>query len=618
MQQQQQPEASFNMTKTRTPRDSRRFRRQLAMMVLAVMGMMVAPNLQPTAHAFSSHQLSSRPFRHRYVAPGRAVTKLSLSTSTSTSSRWDKLRSRCWRWGSHHDHESSRSAVAFNHDNNTQRRQHKTSPMARFLRKRMLKVAAYAFLPLLFMPMKAVASTAEAVGTASDAALAGATAVNAVATTAAAPVVAAAGSVEAVATTATQAGQLMMMATSPISAEAEMRLIRRILYAAMMGACLGKERSFAKHSAGVRTMALVAMGASAYTVCSSYGFLAFDKYDASRMAANVASGVGFVGAGVITTTASDKSQINVVHGLTTAATIWLSAAVGVACGVGLFRIATAAAMTTIMILRLGRVKPTTGKKIRSAAKRASTSMSSSSTSSSTSSSSSAPLDASVSASGTGTSNEADQIDTDLAACVERDDAEIHDTSVWDEHHADHLEHIEESNEANRAMVEECQLASSNDTYVAISDVQAFNATMDDEDLVGTVIRDGTEDSNEKIREPESETVLLEVPKDVVQRLRSTDDDIEMAKIIEEAWRNSSQLPPPLKVIPSSTSSVKSPSPSRSSQPSSTTSSASTSDEIEHEQDGERVATAVETKPKAPRSEEQQQASATKKSSQYLP
>ncbi len=105
-------------------------------------------------------------------------------------------------------------------------------------------------------------------------------------------------------------------------------------------------------------MALVAMGASAFTICSAYGFLAFPgKYDPSRMAANVASGVGFVGAGVITTT-GDKNQ-NVVHGLTTAATIWLSAGVGVACGVGLFRIATTASLATISILRLGRAKPKT-------------------------------------------------------------------------------------------------------------------------------------------------------------------------------------------------------------------------------------------------------------------
>jgi putative Mg2+ transporter-C (MgtC) family protein len=122
-----------------------------------------------------------------------------------------------------------------------------------------------------------------------------------------------------------------------------------------MGAILGKERSLAKHSAGVRTMALVAMGASAFTVCSAYGFANFGHYDPSRMASNVASGVGFVGAGVITTTAN-RSQ-NVVHGLTTAVTIWLSAAVGVACGVGLFGIATTASLTTIVILRWGRIKP---------------------------------------------------------------------------------------------------------------------------------------------------------------------------------------------------------------------------------------------------------------------
>jgi uncharacterized membrane protein YhiD involved in acid resistance len=102
-------------------------------------------------------------------------------------------------------------------------------------------------------------------------------------------------------------------------------------------------------------MALVAMGASAFTVCSCYGFAHIGNYDPSRMAANVASGVGFVGAGVITTSAN--SSQSVVHGLTTAATIWLSAAVGVACGVGLFRVATTTAITTIAILRLGRQKP---------------------------------------------------------------------------------------------------------------------------------------------------------------------------------------------------------------------------------------------------------------------
>jgi len=144
-------------------------------------------------------------------------------------------------------------------------------------------------------------------------------------------------------------------AAPPVPASVETKLTIRLIYAALLGAGLGKERSFAKHSAGVRTMALVAMGASAYTVCSAYGFANFGHYDPGRMASNVASGVGFVGAGVITTSASRNQSV--VHGLTTAATIWLSAAVGVACGVGLFRIATTAAVATVTILRLGRRKP---------------------------------------------------------------------------------------------------------------------------------------------------------------------------------------------------------------------------------------------------------------------
>jgi putative Mg2+ transporter-C (MgtC) family protein len=202
----------------------------------------------------------------------------------------------------------------------------------------------------------------------------------------------------------------VMIAAPPVSAAVEMQLSIRLVYAALMGAILGKERSLAKHSAGVRTMALVAMGASAFTVCSAYGFANFGHYDPSRMASNVASGVGFVGAGVITTTANRKQ--NVVHGLTTAVTIWLSAAVGVACGVGLFRIATTAVLTTIGILRLGRSEPKHRKKTKST---------------------------------TAVSEVLEKVDEMSAAKdpaaemmmeeeeEEEDDyAEIHDTSVWDE------------------------------------------------------------------------------------------------------------------------------------------------------------------------------------------
>ena len=83
------------------------------------------------------------------------------------------------------------------------------------------------------------------------------------------------------------------------------------------------------------------------------------RYDASRLASNVASGVGFIGAGVITTTGGGGggggSGGSIVHGLTTAAAIWLSAAVGVGCGVGMCVLSTTAALLTITVLRVGRV-----------------------------------------------------------------------------------------------------------------------------------------------------------------------------------------------------------------------------------------------------------------------
>ena len=67
--------------------------------------------------------------------------------------------------------------------------------------------------------------------------------------------------------------------TCPVSAATEYRLMVRLVIAALIGAALGKERSFAKHSAGVRTMSLVSMGAAVFTVCSGYGFLTFPRVD---------------------------------------------------------------------------------------------------------------------------------------------------------------------------------------------------------------------------------------------------------------------------------------------------------------------------------------------------
>jgi uncharacterized membrane protein YhiD involved in acid resistance len=156
---------------------------------------------------------------------------------------------------------------------------------------------------------------------------------------------------------------------SPVSMMGQLRLTVRMVYAALLGAIVGQERCGSKAqryspAGGIRTMALVSLGAATFTLCSMYGFSVVggaSRYDPSRMAANVCSGVGFIGAGVITTTSSSNNKDHeslspcgsMVHGLTTAAAIWLSAAIGVCCGVGMCVLSTVTALLTIAVLRIG-------------------------------------------------------------------------------------------------------------------------------------------------------------------------------------------------------------------------------------------------------------------------
>jgi putative Mg2+ transporter-C (MgtC) family protein len=141
----------------------------------------------------------------------------------------------------------------------------------------------------------------------------------------------------------------------------------RLWFAATLGAAVGKERSTGNHhAAGVRTMALVSLGSAGFTLCSLYGFGPPGRYDVSRMASAVASGIGFIGAGVITTTTTNNRSVDAndeqsllssnescVHGLTTAAAVWISAAVGVTCATGLYILATSLAAATLGFLRIG-------------------------------------------------------------------------------------------------------------------------------------------------------------------------------------------------------------------------------------------------------------------------
>jgi putative Mg2+ transporter-C (MgtC) family protein len=116
---------------------------------------------------------------------------------------------------------------------------------------------------------------------------------------------------------------------------------------------IGIERQLRQKSAGYRTHVLVGLGSCAFTMVSAYGF-AFvlepgTAMDPSRIAAQIVSGIGFLGAGVIF-----KGR-DVVRGLTTAATIWVAAAVGMACGAGM--VSLALMLTILHLITLFVVAP---------------------------------------------------------------------------------------------------------------------------------------------------------------------------------------------------------------------------------------------------------------------
>ena len=133
----------------------------------------------------------------------------------------------------------------------------------------------------------------------------------------------------------------------------------RLVVAAFLGAIIGFERRTADRPAGIRTMSLASIGAAAFTVCSGYGFKGSPMiWDSSRISAAIPSGVGFLGAGIIwkgliSKKSKSGQQLHEVRGLTTAASVWLSAAVGLAVGGNLYAVGILTTMLTIVILRFG-------------------------------------------------------------------------------------------------------------------------------------------------------------------------------------------------------------------------------------------------------------------------
>ena len=129
----------------------------------------------------------------------------------------------------------------------------------------------------------------------------------------------------------------------------------RICLAAGLGAAVGLEREIREHEAGLRTHMLVAVGSALFTLVSAYGFGEFFAQsgpvvpvDPTRIAAQIVTGIGFLGAGAII-----RQGMN-VRGLTTAATLWAVAAIGLACGAGYY--AGAVATTVVVLIALWPVK----------------------------------------------------------------------------------------------------------------------------------------------------------------------------------------------------------------------------------------------------------------------
>ncbi len=125
----------------------------------------------------------------------------------------------------------------------------------------------------------------------------------------------------------------------------------RFLLAFALGAGIGFQRERAGKTAGLRTHILVSSGAALFTLVSIYGF-SDAAVDISRVAAAVVVGVGFIGAGVIFRGRQEEE----VAGLTTAATIWVTAGIGLAAGAGMVLISVIATAITVVVLILPKIR----------------------------------------------------------------------------------------------------------------------------------------------------------------------------------------------------------------------------------------------------------------------
>ena len=125
----------------------------------------------------------------------------------------------------------------------------------------------------------------------------------------------------------------------------ELEMMLRIVVALILGGIIGYQREKVQKPAGVRTLAIIAGGSALITVVSVFGFGA----DQARVAAGIITGIGFLGAGAIV-----RRNETAVEGLTTAATIWVAAGIGLAVGAGFYLIAAVTTVLVLLVLMLAR------------------------------------------------------------------------------------------------------------------------------------------------------------------------------------------------------------------------------------------------------------------------
>jgi putative Mg2+ transporter-C (MgtC) family protein len=130
-----------------------------------------------------------------------------------------------------------------------------------------------------------------------------------------------------------------------------LEMILRFLLAAGLGAGIGYQRERAGKAAGIRTHILVSSGAALFTLVSIYGFTGA-AVDITHVAAGVVAGIGFIGAGVIFRGMRGEG----VAGLTTAASMWAAAAIGLAAGTGMYLLSVIATAVTVGVLFLPKVR----------------------------------------------------------------------------------------------------------------------------------------------------------------------------------------------------------------------------------------------------------------------